>query len=448
MSVLIISLFFAASLSNFFIYRYAFDSQFDQLREKLMAVAQTAALAVDHDQLLMVPLTPDGVNSPAYKEIVYKLNEIKAANADIKFIYTMSRTEEDGIWQFIVDPDAVAKAARPNSLDAFPGAKYDARRFPEMLKAFDGVSVDNMIENDEWGATLSGYAPISDRQGNKSAILGIDMAAEDVLLTQRGLFNRGMLVLAIGVIFSLALGILISNSIAFPIKKLLEGTRHIAGGNLDYKVEIKSDDEFGELAASFNNMAVSLSESRKKLHDYFYRVVQAMIRSLEAKDHYTAGHSDRVSEFSQKTALQMGFSSEKASLLKEAAQLHDIGKLGIHEDVLNKKGPLSEEEWDMIHKHPAVGEEILKPVFLDKEMLSCVRSHHERYDGSGYPDGLKGDQINIFAQIVSVADAYDAMTSSRSYRPAMSKEDAIKRLRDVCGTQFNPQVVEALIKIL
>ena len=190
------------------------------------------------------------------------------------------------------------------------------------------------------------------------------------------------------------------------------------------------------------------ADTRKKLDEYFYRVVQSMISSLEAKDPYTRGHSDRVSAYAKKIAVGLGLPQEKIELLGEAVQLHDIGKLGIHEDLLNKSGALSDSEWDVVHKHPVAGEEILKPVFLDPEMLSVIRSHHERFDGSGYPDGLKGDKINIFAQITSIADAYDAMTSSRSYRPALSKAEAMRRLQKDSGTQFNPQVVDAFIKIL
>jgi HD-GYP domain-containing protein (c-di-GMP phosphodiesterase class II) len=139
---------------------------------------------------------------------------------------------------------------------------------------------------------------------------------------------------------------------------------------------------------------------------------------------------------------------EKAEMLKETAQLHDIGKLGIHEDILNKKVGLSVSEWDIVHKHPEVGEEILKPVLSDAQMLAVVRSHHERYDGQGYPDGLKGDQINIFAQIVTVADAYDAMTTSRSYKTALTQEEALARIKESAGTQFSPAVVLAFVSAL
>ncbi len=170
--------------------------------------------------------------------------------------------------------------------------------------------------------------------------------------------------------------------------------------------------------------------------------------TIEAKDSYTRGHSDRVAEYAEKIALRMNFSREKAESLKKAALLHDIGKLGVQESILNKKDKLSGDEWEIIQRHPKIGEEILKPVLSDEEMLSVVRSHHERYDGKGYPDGLKGEAINLFAQIVSVADTFDAMTSVRAYRGALSKEAAIEEIKKNSGIQFNPKVVEVFLGIL
>ncbi|MCX6340466.1 MAG: HD domain-containing protein [Candidatus Aureabacteria bacterium] len=123
------------------------------------------------------------------------------------------------------------------------------------------------------------------------------------------------------------------------------------------------------------------------------------------------------------------------------------GGIIIQKEILNKQGRLTDEEWKIIHDHPMISEDILKPVVFDKEMLDIVRSHHERYDGIGYPDKMDGKSINIFAQIIAVADSYDAMTSARAYRPALSKGDAIEELKKYSGTQFNPRVVEAFVAI-
>ncbi|MDD4954528.1 MAG: HD domain-containing protein [Candidatus Omnitrophica bacterium] len=440
---LIFSLLFITGLDNLVLYEYNMRLQFKNLQEKLKIIAGTAAAQIDASLIKKVPLNKEGINSEAYKKVAAQLNKIKAANPQLKYIYTIAKTQKPGIWHFVVDP-----SPHIGKRTSFPGEEYEASRFPGMMKAYDGTSADNELEHDEWGTTLSGYAPIYDDNLKPVAVLGIDIDASEVNAMRSAARVKAIFVLVLVLGVSIIFGAWVSMGVTRPVKNLVKGTRKIASGDLNYKVEIKSKDEIGELAEAFNVMADNLSKSREKLHDYFYRVVQAMVRSLEAKDHYTRGHSDRVAEYAGKIAKTMGFSNDKVEMLTKAAQLHDIGKLGIHEDILNKKSGLSDVEWDLIHQHPAVGEEILKPIFLDEEMLAVVRSHHERYDGKGYPDGLKGDQINIFAQIVSVADSYDAMTSSRSYRKALSEEEAISRLKAGCGTQFNEAVVEAFVKAL
>jgi HD-GYP domain-containing protein (c-di-GMP phosphodiesterase class II) len=128
--------------------------------------------------------------------------------------------------------------------------------------------------------------------------------------------------------------------------------------------------------------------------------------------------------------------------------LHDIGKLGIQDSILNKKEKLTDEEWDIVRQHPILGEDILRPVSLNREMLAIVRAHHERYDGKGYPDKLKGKEIDIFAQILSIADSYDAMTSARAYRSPLDQAKAIEELRKNKGAQFNGEIVDVFIEIL
>ncbi|MEW6101221.1 MAG: HD domain-containing phosphohydrolase [Candidatus Omnitrophota bacterium] len=448
--VIIFSMLFAGALSNLLIYKFSLESQFNELRSKLMIIAQTAGLLIDADTLLGVPLSHQGTNSEAYKVIAQKLKKIREVNPQIKYIYTMARTQEEGIWQFIVDPEPEPQAGRGNKDNptSYPGDRYDASRFPEMLKAFHGPSADTKLEIDEWGVTLSGYAPVRDSAGEAVAMVGVDVTADNVYLTQKAVHRRAFLVMLLGIITSIALGMLISRRVTGPLKKLVEGTRSVARGNLNYAVAVEGSDELSELAASFNQMSKSLYESRKKIMSYFYDVVQSMVRILEARDHYTRGHSEMVAQYSEMIALKMGFPKEKIEELKEMALLHDIGKLGIKESILNKREKLTEEEWGIIRKHPIIGEDILKPILITEEMLAMVRSHHERYDGKGYPDALGQEKINIFAAILSVADAYDAMTSCRAYREAMAKADAIEELKKNSGTQFNPKVVQAFLEVI
>lgn len=446
---LVLSLFLVVAISNFLIYKFSYDSQFEQFRRQLKIVAQTAALVIDPDILAQVPLQGSkSVESAQYRIISEKLSEIKKANPQILFIYTMKRTDKDGVWQFIVDPEPRTMSKMEGGPTAYPGDKYNISRFPEMSKAFEGPSADKKLMIDEWGATLSGYAPIRGRDGKAIAMIGIDIGAQDIYGIQKELLRRAILVFGAGMLISVILGILVSKRVTDPVKKLEEATIRLAAGDLQHRVDIKGADEISRLGESFNKMADSLIASKEALQDYFYRIVQSLVRGLEAKDSYTRGHSDRVAEYARQIALDMGVSEKEADMLKRVTELHDIGKLGIDERVLNKVGKLTDKEWDTIKQHPVTGEEILGPVFLDKKMLPIVRSHHERYDGTGYPDGLKGDEIDKLAQIVSVADAYDAMTTTRAYRGPLTKEVAIDELKKNSGKQFNPRIVEVFLKIL
>ena len=436
------------SLNNFIIYKLSVDAQISQLRENLMVVAQTAALMVDGDMISQIPLDRSGVDTAQYKTISRSLSKVKAANPSIKYIYTMKKSDEKWIWKFIVDPDPSASGSSSGRATAYPGDPYDARRCPEIMKALNLPSADKTFTYDEWGHFLSAYAPIRDGRGNVVAALGVDMLAKDVSDLRRGIYNRTVLILIFGILISVLLGLFISGRITRPVKNLVEGTRHIAAQDLDYEVEIKGNDEMSQLGKAFNGMAHSLFEYRAKLHDYFYRVVQSLVRMLEAKDKYTSGHSERVAGYAADIGKAMGLSEERIDILKKAAEIHDIGKLALHESLLNKKEKLTEEEWITIREHPVVGGEILKPALLDDEMMSVVRSHHERYDGTGYPDKLGGDRINLLAQIISVADAYDAMTSPRSYRDMMTKDKALDELKKRSGTQFNSEVVKKFIETM
>ena len=446
--VLICSMFIIGTASIFLVYKFALKSQFNQLRDKLKMVAQTASLMIDADTLTQVPLDRDGINSEQYKAIVEKLKKIKQANAPIRYIYTMAKTDKGGILQFIVDPDPTAGTQKRKGLTAYPGDKYDASRFPDLLDAFNGPTSDKKLSIDEWGAALSGYSPIRDKDGKTVAILGVDLMAADVYLAQKEVRRRAIFVFGLGVIFSIFLGVLLSKRITKPIEKLLEGTRRITSGDLRYQVEVMNDDEISQLARSFNEMTSTLYESRRRIHNYFYSVIQSFARIVEARDHYTRGHSERVAGFAEEIAFKMGYSQDEVELLKETAMLHDIGKLGVQESILNKKDKLTEEEWEVIRRHPVIGEDILRPILLEKDMLIIIKQHHERFDGKGYPDRLTGNNINIFAQILSVADAYDAMTSHRAYRAAFSKEEAIEELKRNSGSQFNPKIVGVFIEIL
>ena len=175
--------------------------------------------------------------------------------------------------------------------------------------------------------------------------------------------------------------------------------------------------------------------------------IKALAAALDARDPYTAGHSERVSALSVMLGEQLGLPPDELEVLRLGALLHDIGKIGIRDRVLTKNGPLTGEEFEIIKTHPTVGAHILRQVPMLAAHVPIVELHHERPDGRGYPHGLKGDQIPLFARIVHVADAFDAMTSARAYRAALPVSVAVSELWRFIGIDFDAQVVQAMTSL-
>jgi len=184
-----------------------------------------------------------------------------------------------------------------------------------------------------------------------------------------------------------------------------------------------------------------------RIEELFLGGVQALAQALEAKDAYLKGHSIRVAEYAAAIGRQLRLDPVALDTLSLGSNLHDIGKIGVSEEVLHKRGSLTDAEYRHIMEHPVIGARILGPLLNDYgAIIAIVRSHHERLDGKGLPDGLKGDQIPLLVRAVTVADAFDAMTSERPYRPSLPVERALAELRDGKDVQFDPEVVEAFVR--
>jgi len=199
---------------------------------------------------------------------------------------------------------------------------------------------------------------------------------------------------------------------------------------------------------AFFNMLKDLDSTNRELLDTYNNLVVTLSNIIDAKSSWTNGHSTNVAFYAIAIAQKMGLSEHELEVLNIAALLHDIGKIGTYDVTLDKPGKLTDKEFDLIKKHPAKGEEILKPIKGLEEILPIIRSHHEKLDGSGYPDGLKGDKLPKLARIISVADSYDAMISDRPYRPSRGKDFAIGQLKEYSGTQFDCDVVRIFIGLL
>jgi putative nucleotidyltransferase with HDIG domain len=199
---------------------------------------------------------------------------------------------------------------------------------------------------------------------------------------------------------------------------------------------------------AFLNMLEDITEAYKELEDLFIRLVIAMVNALDAKSPWTKGHTERVTKYALDIAKEIGLDDEELENIKMCSLLHDIGKIGIYDKVLDKPGKLSDEEFEIVKKHPEKGAEILKPIKQLSKIIPGILHHHERYDGKGYPNGLMGEDIPLCARILHVADSFDSMTADRPYRPAPGVEYAISEFKKYSGTQFDPSVIKAFLKIL
>jgi len=170
--------------------------------------------------------------------------------------------------------------------------------------------------------------------------------------------------------------------------------------------------------------------------------------AVEARDIYSRGHSDRVSMYSVKVAEKLGMSKEEIKIIKEAGQMHDVGKIGISDDILRKPGPLEDYEFEIMRQHPTIGEGIILPLSGFLNLRDPIRHHHEWLNGQGYPDHLKGDEIPMSSRILAVVDSYDAMTSDRPYRKALGKEIARQELLKYKGIRYDPTVVDVFLSIV
>jgi putative nucleotidyltransferase with HDIG domain len=256
------------------------------------------------------------------------------------------------------------------------------------------------------------------------------------------------------ILLGVAFGIFAARRISTPLQTLTESSRAIARGDFSQRVQVKSRTEIGELANTFNTMSSELerfvqdlkraAEENKTL---FLSSIQMLAGAVDEKDPYTRGHSDRVTRYSVLIAKEIGLPEEEVEKIRIAAQLHDVGKIGIEDRILKKPGALTPDEYEIMKTHTTKGAAILRPVEMLKEMIPGIELHHESLDGRGYPHGLKGDQIPLSPRIIMVADCFDAMTTNRPYQAAMDPEYVIRIINSLVNTKFDPRMVAALTAV-
>ncbi len=227
-----------------------------------------------------------------------------------------------------------------------------------------------------------------------------------------------------------------------PLEDLARAAVRVGQGDLTVRVEEEGGEEIRRLGGVFNQMLRGLELANRQIQDGYLQSVMAFTGAVEAKDPYTRGHCDRVAYYAEKIAREMGMEEDRVNLLMLAGQLHDLGKIGVDDEVLCKAGRLTDEEFAHIARHPVIAWQILEPATFLAEVREIIVAHHERFDGTGYPKGLSGEALSVEARILAVADSYDAMTSNRPYRRHLSEDRALSIIQEEKGRQFDPEIVD------
>jgi putative nucleotidyltransferase with HDIG domain len=398
----------------------------------LLNVARTGALLVDprlHAEVEST-LAPD---SEAYRRLRASLAAVQDANGIETPIYTLTGFDEGRRQaQFMVT------SRGPGA----PGEPYPL--VPALLeplgRAFrQGIATHTGIYQNQSGIWITAFAPIRDGGGRVFAVLDVDYRV-DVYLAELADVRRHFYLGALGsAALAVAAGVLIARRVTRPIGALAGLARRVVEGDFSAQVRVGSRDEIGMLGHVFHLMV-------ERLHVSHRSMIDVLVRALEARGG-PPGSLRQAADAALALAAGLGLSPAQREALELGALLHDIGEIRTPEALLRKPGPLTPEERRLVEQHPTTGVEILETVPLLTPALDVVGSHHERYDGTGYPYGLRADAIPITARIFAVTDALDAMTHKQPFRPARSIAEALGGIREGAGTQFDPRIVEAALVI-
>ncbi|TAM80549.1 MAG: HD domain-containing protein [Acidobacteria bacterium] len=291
-----------------------------------------------------------------------------------------------------------------------------------------------------YSATLSGrWGVILQKKKSDAFMTVVEMRDATIRL--------GLLV----IIISLIVAVFASKSVTRPIAHLAHIARAIAARDFSVRADVRNRTEIGELAQGFNIMAEDIQQyisNLKRASDenrqLFIDSIEMIAAAVDAKDPYTKGHSSRVSQYSVILAKEIGLDEQEVELVRDSATLHDVGKIGVDDEVLRKPGVLSDEEFELMKRHTIIGFEIVRQVQQLADTLPGIRWHHESLDGSGYPDGIRGDEIPLLVRIIAVADTFDAITTDRPYQSGSDFPSALDILKKHAGIRYDPIVVDAL----
>lgn len=327
--------------------------------------------------------------------------------------------------------------------------------FPEVVQRMGSLSETQVDDVIRWGREMIEFTTPIFFTGKRVGTVSFGISKASLGAAQRDI--RESVAITALVFLGLALlgTLMLSSFITTPVQKLSAGVHELAGGGEFHPIPVRGKDELAELTRNFNRMAETILRQKDRLSRYageleeaYVATVQVLAASIDARDPYTLGHSTRVSSLACNLGKRLGFAPEEISHLEKACLFHDVGKIRTPDEILLKERKLTPREVGVMRRHPQDGAEILRVAPSLHRYIPVVRYHHEWYNGKGYPEGVRDSQIPIHAQIIAIADAYDAMTSTRPYRKSLSPDEAVDEILRYRGTQFAPGLTDMFVRMI
>ena len=430
---------------------WAFNRQFrEQYDASIREIAATARASLNPDDFAKYRANP--VPDKAHKEVL-KLLQRLVDQFDLNVIY-VSEVEAPDYRHIFYFYDPVGKRTnwKPYPLgyeeDYYEeGYNKTTRRVYE-----EGAELVRHTIKSRSGSHITAQVPVYNSKGKIVALLGAQKNVQEFVDARKD-FVRNVIVLALifGAIFVTAFAVYFNFRFIKPILQITNETNRFANTNEnpnDSLLDIKNKDELESLAISVYKMENVVCNNITALTRMTIETAEALASAIDAKDAYTHGHSTRVAEYAREIARRLGKTETACRNIYLAALLHDVGKIGIPNEIINKRGKLTPEEYDSVKQHSVIGAQILSNITQIPHIADGAYYHHERYDGKGYPVGLAGKKIPEIGRIIAVADAYDAMTSNRSYRSQLPQDVARKEIGQGIGLQFDPDFARIMLKMI
>jgi HD-GYP domain-containing protein (c-di-GMP phosphodiesterase class II) len=342
-------------------------------------------------------------------------------------------------------------AWRHTYMDEKGVAKSEKIADPEVSASLEKAKTDRILTSSHffYGAQdkINVKINISPRENGYTQIISFNLHRMGVFKILKENIYKALLFFFLLLLVSRTLGQIFSARLARPIEQLSREAEIIASGQYERRFTTGRKDEIGMLAEALNSMASRIIDGTKERENILIGILIALTRAIDAKSPWTAGHSERVTKFAESIGRGLSLNEDQMRVLTVSAILHDIGKIAVPEQILDKPGKLTDEEFTVVKKHPQAGADIIASIPSYETILPGILHHHERWDGTGYPKGVGGNDISLFARIICIADVYDALTEDRPYRKAWSQEQVLQFFEEQKGKMFDSELVDIFMNL-